>query len=86
MLEHLGNRVPELHRHVSDLHATDDHSRLIHHRAAERVFSRRSRLGRDRHRVPTDEVVQPMNQQHAVMGDWQATVDRAFGDGGDWIR
>jgi predicted outer membrane repeat protein len=58
-------------RHVHD---GDDHSQLIHHRAVERVMGRRLRM----HRSLQKDVV------HQVMGDWQSTVERAFGDGADW--
>jgi hypothetical protein len=63
-------------RHVHD---GDDRSQLIQHRAVDRVMGRRLRLSRDGHRSPQRGVV------HQVAGDWQATVDRAFGDGADWI-
>jgi hypothetical protein len=61
-----------------DVHDGADHSRLMHHRAVEQVMSRRLRLGRNWHRSPQKEVV------HEVAADWQATVDRIFGDGADW--
>ena len=64
-------------RHVHD---GNDHSQLIHHRAVERVMGSRLRLGRDGHRSPQRDMA------HEAAGDWQATVDRAFGDGGDWLR
>jgi VCBS repeat-containing protein len=64
-------------RHVHD---GDDHSQLIHHRRVEQVFARRAPLGRDGHRSPQEGIV------HQVAGDWRATVERAFGDGADWLR
>jgi hypothetical protein len=60
-------------------HDSDDHSRLIHHRRVEQVFARRARFGRAGHRSPQKDMI------HQVADDWQATVDRAFGDGADWI-
>jgi hypothetical protein len=64
-------------RHVHD---GDDHSQLIHHRAVERVMGRRLRLGTDGHRSDQGDMA------HQMAGDWQATVERAFGDGADWLR
>jgi hypothetical protein len=67
-------------RTVRHAHDGYDHSQLIHRSAVDRVMGRRLRLGRDGHRSPQREMA------HRMAGDWQVTVDRAFGEGDDWLR
>jgi hypothetical protein len=78
-----GNQASEVDRHTRDSDDADYATRRIHHKAVERVFGRRSRagarFGEDRHRAPLGDLV------HQVTDDWQATIERAFGDEADWI-
>jgi hypothetical protein len=67
-------------RRARHAHDGDDPPQLIQHRAVERGMDRRLRMSGDGHRSPQKDMV------HEMASDWQATVDRAFGDGDDWIR